>query len=110
MPAYQGFDALFHSTKCYISAAANMMSDMYALTAIENVGAYLARAVEDGNDMESREPQDFIIMLVKPQNACGVADLKMSHYGIQRNELDKMAKNARDTMDGIRRWVKNHSF
>ena len=34
--AYQGFDALFHATECYISKGANMMSDMYALTAIEN--------------------------------------------------------------------------
>lgn len=175
--AYQGFDALFHSTECYISAAANMMSDMYALTAIENVGAYLARTVENGNDMEAREhvafannlsgtvmtisactsehsmehamsayhqqlphgaglvmiskeyyqyfvdkhvcddrfiriakalgmqnakePQDFITMLVKLQEKCKVADLKMSDYGIQRDEFDKFAKNARETMGGL---------
>ena len=43
--AYQGFDALFHSVECYIAAPANLMSDMYALTAIENIGSYLARAV-----------------------------------------------------------------
>ncbi|MCE5219948.1 MAG: iron-containing alcohol dehydrogenase [Clostridium sp.] len=175
--AYQGFDALFHSTECYISAAANMMSDMYALTAIENIGIYLARAVKDGNDMEARErvafantlsgtvmtlsactsehsmehamsayhqnlphgaglimiskeyyqyfinqhvcderficmakalgmkdankPQDFITMLVKLQEACGVSQLKMSDYGIQKDELDKMARNARETMGGL---------
>lgn len=175
--AFQGFDALFHSTECYISKAANMMSDMYALTAIENVGAYLARAVKDGNDMEAREhvafantlsgtvmtisactsehsmehamsayhqnlphgaglimisteyyqyfidqhvcddrfiqmakalgmkdakePQDFITMLKKLQEACGVADLKMSDYGLQKDEFDKMAKNARETMGGL---------
>ncbi|MDT8718796.1 iron-containing alcohol dehydrogenase [Clostridium sp. 19966] len=175
--AYQGFDALFHSTECYISAAANMMSDMYALTAIENIGAYLARAVKDGNDMEAREhvafantlsgtvmtisactsehsmehamsayhqelphgaglimiskeyyqyfidkhacddrfvrmakalgmqeakdPQDFITMLIKLQEACEVANLKMSDYGIQKSELDKMATNARETMGGL---------
>lgn len=57
--AYQGFDALFHSVECYISKAANLMSDMYALTAIENIGAYLARAVEDGDDMEAREHVAF---------------------------------------------------
>ena len=57
--AYQGFDALFHSTECYISKAANLMSDMYALTAIENIGKYLARAVQDGNDMEAREHVAF---------------------------------------------------
>ncbi len=57
--AYQGFDALFHSVECYISAAANLMSDMYALTVIENIGAYLARAVKDGSDMEAREHVAF---------------------------------------------------
>ncbi|WP_304507394.1 iron-containing alcohol dehydrogenase [Anaerotignum sp.] len=57
--AYQGFDALFHSVECYISAAANLMSDMYALTAIENIGKYLVRAVKDGGDMEAREGVAF---------------------------------------------------
>lgn len=57
--AYQGFDALFHSVECYIAAPANLMSDMYALTAIENIGKYLARAVRDGNDMEAREHVAF---------------------------------------------------
>jgi alcohol dehydrogenase len=52
--AYQGFDALFHSVEGYINKVANLMSDMYAITAIENVGRYLARAVKDGNDMEAR--------------------------------------------------------
>lgn len=57
--AYQGFDALFHSTEVYICKAANLMSDMVALTAIENVGKYLARAVKDGSDMEAREHMAF---------------------------------------------------
>ncbi|WP_394272332.1 iron-containing alcohol dehydrogenase [Butyricicoccus sp.] len=57
--AYQGFDALFHSTECYIAGTANLMSDMYALTAIENIGKYLARAVQDGSDMEAREHVAF---------------------------------------------------
>lgn len=57
--AYQGFDALFHSTEGYIASTANLMSDMYALTAIENIGAYLARAVQDGADIEARERVAF---------------------------------------------------
>ena len=57
--AYQGFDALFHSVECYIAAPANLMSDMYALTAIENLGTYLARAVKNGSDMEAREHVAF---------------------------------------------------
>ena len=52
--AFQGFDALFHSTEAYISNAANLMSDMYALNAIENVARYLPRAVADGSDLEAR--------------------------------------------------------
>jgi len=175
--ALQGFDALFHSVECYISAAANLMSDMYALTAIENIGRYLARAVKDGSDREAREhvafantlsgvvmtisvctsehslehamsayhqdlphgaglimiskayfthfietqacderfvrmaqvlgvedatePLDFITALVKLQEECGVADLKMSDYGIRPDEFMTMAQNARATMGGL---------
>lgn len=57
--AYQGFDALFHSTEGYISKFANLMSDMYALTAIENIAKYIVRAVKDGSDMEAREHMAF---------------------------------------------------
>lgn len=52
--AFQGFDALFHSTEACISRRANLMSDMYALAAIENVARFLPRAVRDGNDIEAR--------------------------------------------------------
>ena len=57
--AYQGFDALFHSTECYISKPANLMSNMVASTAIRNIGKYLPRAVADGSDMEAREHVAF---------------------------------------------------
>lgn len=57
--AYQGFDALFHSTEGYTVRSANPISDMFALTAIENIGQYLARAVRDGNDLEAREHVAF---------------------------------------------------
>ena len=175
--AYQGFDALFHATEGYISCFANLMSDMYALTSIENVGKYLARAVQDGGDMEAREgmafantlsgvvmtvsvttaehslehamsayhpelphgaglimiskafhgffigkhacdarfvrmaqalgmkdaakPEDFLTALSQLQEACGVADLKMSDYHITPDEFDRIATNARETMGGL---------
>ena len=175
--AYQGFDTLFHSTENYISKFSSLMSDMYALTAIENTAKYLARAVRDGNDMEAREhmafantlsgvvmtvsvttaehsiehamsayhqelphgaglimisktfheffiekhacderfiamakamgikeadkPEDFITALVDLQKACGVAELKMSDYGITPDEFDKIATNARENMGGL---------
>lgn len=175
--AYQGFDALFHSTEGYISKANSLMSDMVQLAAIENIGRYLARAVKDGSDMEAREhvafantmsgysmvvgactsehamehamsayhqtlphgaglimisreyythfvnkhccderfvrmaqalgktdakaPMDFVTALVELQKACGVYDLKMSDYGIQKNECMTLAQNARATMGGL---------
>ncbi|HEY3426983.1 MAG TPA: iron-containing alcohol dehydrogenase, partial [Negativicutes bacterium] len=175
--AYQGFDALFHSVEGYVSNGVNLMSDMYAITAIENVSRNLAKAVKDGNDIEAREkvafgntlsgtvmcvgrctsehslehamsayhqelphgaglimiskayfthliekhvcddrfvrmakamgmedakdPMDFIKMLVKLQEDCNVADLKMSDYGIKPEEFETMAKNAKDTMGGL---------
>ncbi|MBC8546681.1 iron-containing alcohol dehydrogenase [Clostridiaceae bacterium NSJ-31] len=55
LTAYQGFDALFHSTEGYINKTANTLSDLYALKAIELIGSYLPRAVKDGSDAEARE-------------------------------------------------------
>ncbi|MBD5453580.1 MAG: iron-containing alcohol dehydrogenase [Lachnospiraceae bacterium] len=175
--AYQGFDALFHSTECYISNAHNQMGDMLAMTAIANIGKYLVRAVKDGTDLEARSgmafannlsgqvmtvscctsehsmehamsayhqelphgaglimisaayyqhfvdchvcderfiemakalgktdavcAQDFVDALLQLQKDCGVAELKMSDFGIAENELDTLAKNARETMGGL---------
>lgn len=172
--AFQGFDALFHSTEGYISSKANLMSDMVSITAIENVGRYLAATVQNGQDLAARErvafgnwlsgiqmvvgtctsehslehalsafhqdlphgaglimisrayythfirkgacperfvrmaqalgmqdaaePMDFITALVRLQEACGVADLKMSDYGISPDEFEAMAQNAFSAM------------
>ncbi len=57
--AYQGFDALFHSTEGFISKVSSPMSDMFQLAAIENIGKYLPRAVRDGSDLEAREHVAF---------------------------------------------------
>jgi alcohol dehydrogenase len=57
--AYQGFDALFHSVEGYVSNGTNLMSDMYAITAIENISQNLAKAVKDGNDIVAREKVAF---------------------------------------------------
>lgn len=50
---------------------------------------------------DAKEPIDFITALVDLQKACGVADLKMSDYGIQKDECMTLAKNARATMGGL---------
>lgn len=177
LTAYQGFDALFHSTEGYIANCANPVSEALSIKAIELVGKNLPTAVRDGKDLNAREgmaaantisgmvestssclsehslehalsayhpdlphgaglimislayythfakahacdeklidmakalgekdaadPMDFVKALAKLQAACGVDNLKMSGYGIKREDLPKMAKNARDTMGDL---------
>jgi alcohol dehydrogenase len=177
LTAYQGFDALFHSVEGYISKAANPMSDMLAITAIENIARNLPEAVRNGDNLDAREkvafgntlsgmvmcvgdctsqhalehamsayhqdlphgaglimisrayfthfveahvcdgrfvrmaqamgatdakePMDFIRALVRLQEECGVASLKMSDYGIKPEEFGTLADNARSTMGGL---------
>ena len=175
--AYQGFDALFHSAEGYISKGANHMSDMCAITAIENIAKNLPKAVTDGTDLEAREKvalgntlsgfvesigavtsqhslehalsaahpdlphgaglimisrayfthfantgacddrmiamaramgkkdatraMDFVDALLELQEACGVADLKMSDYGMKKSDMAQYAKDARITMPAL---------
>lgn len=54
LTACQGFDAFSHAVEGYLSRMANPMSDMYAITAIENVARHLPRAVRDGGDLDAR--------------------------------------------------------
>lgn len=174
LTAYQGFDALFHSTEGYVNSTANELSDLFALKAISLIGKSLPAAVADGSDEAARgdvalantlsgfvestsgctsehsmehalsayhpglehgaglimvsrayytflaqsgscdermtamakalgktasaEPTDFVTALVELQARCGVDGLKMSDYGIKREELPEIARNARETM------------
>ncbi|MDD3170119.1 MAG: iron-containing alcohol dehydrogenase, partial [Eubacteriales bacterium] len=177
LTAYQGFDALFHSTEGYLNNTANEMSDLFALKSIALIGRSLVKAVTDGSNEEARadvalantlagivestsgcisehsiehamsayhyslphgaglimisvayytflansgscserlidmakalgnpnadKPMDFVAALQALQKACGVDQLKMSDYGIQRDEISKIAENAYITMGGL---------
>jgi len=175
LTAYQGFDALFHSTEGYIANIANPMSDLYALKSIELIGKYLSIAVNDGSNEEARahvavantlsgfvestssctsehslehvmsafhpelphgaglimvslayythfapyasqrmvqmaralgktdatKPMDFVDALYELQKACHVDTLKMSDYGIEKQNLHQYAQHAMDTMGGL---------
>lgn len=57
--AFQGFDALFHSTEGYISNRANLISDMFEEAAIRNIAVSIERACHDGNDIEARTRMAF---------------------------------------------------
>ena len=50
---------------------------------------------------DADKAEDFITALTNLQKACGVAELKMSDYGIIPDEFDKIAANARETMGGL---------
>ena len=47
------------------------------------------------------KPEDFITALVKLQEECGVADLKMSDFGFLPNEAMTLAKGARFMQGGL---------
>lgn len=50
---------------------------------------------------EADKPEDFLTALIALQKACGVDDLKMSDYGITKDECLTLAVNARETMGGL---------
>jgi len=52
--AATGIDALAHCVEAYTSRRAHPIIDMYAREGIGLVGKYLARAVNDGSDVEAR--------------------------------------------------------
>ena len=47
------------------------------------------------------KPEDFITALVKLQEDCGVADLKMSDYGFKKEESMTLARGARSMQGGL---------
>ena len=55
----------------------------------------LAKAL--GKD-DAERAEDFLTALEQLQQKCGVAELKMSNYGIKEDEFEAMAENARETM------------
>lgn len=50
---------------------------------------------------EADKAEDFLTALVQLQKDCGVADLKMSDYGVTKDECMTLAVNARETMGGL---------
>lgn len=50
---------------------------------------------------QASSAEDFLTALVQLQEACGVANLKMSDYGMRKEECRTLAVNARETMGGL---------
>ena len=55
LTAYQGFDALFHSSEGYIHNTVSPVSDMYCEKSLELLGGNLVNAVQDGSNLAARE-------------------------------------------------------
>lgn len=49
----------------------------------------------------SEQAQAFVKALKKLQEACGVVNLKMSDYGIHKEDLPKLAETSREIMGGL---------
>ncbi|WP_347865212.1 iron-containing alcohol dehydrogenase [Bilophila wadsworthia] len=60
-----------------------------------------AMGVVTGHLPEAERPVAFVKALVELQKACGVDGLKMSDYGITKEDMAKCAANARHTMGGL---------
>ena len=60
-----------------------------------------AMGVVTGHLPEAERPMAFVKALVELQKACGVYGLKMSDYGITKEDMAKCAANARHTMGGL---------
>lgn len=50
---------------------------------------------------KSARPGDFLDNLALMQEACDVADIKLSEYGINPSDFEKFADNAKDAMGGL---------
>jgi alcohol dehydrogenase len=63
----------------------------------------MARAMGESVDglPESEKPYAFVKALKKLQQSCGVDNLKMSDYGISKEDIPKLAENAKATMGGL---------
>lgn len=53
--AFTGLDALTHAIEAYVSTRSSMLTDGYALRAIQMIGEALPKVYEDGSNLEERQ-------------------------------------------------------
>lgn len=61
----------------------------------------LIRMAQALGNKGATKPEDFVDSLEQLKRDCGVGDLKMSDFGIQKKDLPALAKNAIFTMGGL---------
>lgn len=95
-----------HYPKLPHGAGLIMLSEAYYTFFADKVPdrlTHMARAmgVDVASMDEAERPMAFVKALVQLQRDCGVAALKMSDYGIQRDDIPALAENAHRTMGGL---------
>jgi alcohol dehydrogenase len=79
-----------------------MLSQSYFSFFAEKVPErFIQMAEAMGKTEHTKSAHSFIKALHELQQRCGVADLKMSAYGIRKEEIPALAKNAHETMGGL---------
>jgi alcohol dehydrogenase len=100
-----------HALSAYNSDLAHgagliMLSEAYyTFFASKAPERFIAMAKAMGVDVnslpEEERPMSFVKALVKLQADCGVRDIKMSEYGIKKEDIPALAENAWHTMGGL---------
>ncbi|WP_113672087.1 iron-containing alcohol dehydrogenase [Vallitalea guaymasensis] len=78
-----------------------MISESYYRFFMDKVPERFIKMARALGIQNAEEPIDFVNGLLKLQKDCGVDELKLSDYGIQKDNLEMYAKNAMDTMGGL---------
>ena len=50
---------------------------------------------------DAEKPMAFVDAMMDLQQKCGVADLKMSDYGVESDKMEQIARNAHKTMSNL---------
>lgn len=83
-----------------------MLSEAYFTFFADKVPErFILMAEAMGKDTSSvspdKRPQLFIEALLELQEKCGVANLKLSDYGVKQEDISSLARNAFETMGGL---------
>jgi alcohol dehydrogenase len=82
-----------------------LSEEYYKFFADKSPERFVSMAKAMGVDFHSvpkeERPMMFVVALLKLQKECGVDNLKMSDYGITKEEIPALANNARETMGGL---------
>ncbi len=78
-----------------------LLSEAYFTFFMDNEPEKYVNMAKALGNRNAETPEDFIKELIFLQEACGVREMKMSDFGIEKNMLQVYAKNAFDTMAGL---------